>query len=185
MEEHVVLVNDNNEVLGTAPKATVHTDKTPLHRGFSSFVFNSKGELLLTRRSAKKKTWPLVWTNTCCGHPALDEKTIDAVRRRLKDELGLRIDEVYEILPDYRYKVAKDSVVENELCPVFIAFTDQQPQLNKDEVEEVRWMPWSEFVTEINEHHNEWSPWCVEEVQLLDKSGKFKLLFNKSTKVRQ
>lgn len=182
MEEHVVLVNNKNEALGAVPKSTVHTNKTPLHRGFSLYVFNLEGELLLQQRSRKKKTWPQVWTNTCCGHPALDEKTVEAVRRRLKDELGLLVDEVYEVLPDYRYRVEKDGVVENELCPVFIAFTDHEPQLNKDEVEDVRWMPWSEFVKEINEHSDKWSPWCVEEVQLLDKSEKFQPLFNQKIK---
>jgi len=182
MEEHVVLVNDKNEVLGTVPKSTVHTDKTPLHRGFSLYVFNLEGELLLTQRSGKKKTWPQVWTNTCCGHPALDEKTVEAVRRRLKDELGLLIEEIYEILPDYRYKAEKDGLVENELCPVFIAFTDDKPKINMEEVEDVRWTPWPDFVQEISEYPNEWSPWCVEEVQLLDKSEKFQSLFKQKIK---
>jgi len=184
MEEHVVLVNDQNEVLGTAPKATIHTDKTPLHRAFSSFVFNPKGELLLAQRSGKKKTWPLVWTNTCCGHPALNEKTAEAVCRRLKDELGLDIGEVHEVLPDYRYKAEKDGIVENELCPVFVAFTDQEPKLNKDEVEAIRWMPWLDFVKEATAHPDDWSPWCVEEVQLLNESEKFRSLYNKNTRVK-
>jgi isopentenyl-diphosphate delta-isomerase len=178
-EERVVLVNDKNEVLGTAPKATVHTGNTPLHRAFSSFIFNSREEILLQQRSHKKKTWPLVWTNTCCGHPQLEEPTAQAVLRRLKDELGLELSEVHEVLPDFRYRAEKDSVVENELCPVFVGFTDSQPVLNKGEVEAVRWLPWTEFVQEISDHPQNWSPWCVEEVQLLNRSEDFNNLLKK------
>ena len=178
-EEHVVLVNDKNEVLGTAPKAAVHTGDTPLHRAFSSFIFNSKGEILLQQRSHKKKTWPLVWTNTCCGHPQLEESTSQAVKRRLKDELGLELSEVFEVLPEFRYKAEKDGVVENELCPVFVGFTDDQPKLNQEEVEQIRWMPWIEFVQEITNNPQNWSPWCVEEVQLLNKNKNFNSLLEK------
>ncbi|MDP2685196.1 MAG: isopentenyl-diphosphate Delta-isomerase [bacterium] len=181
MEEHVVLVNDDDKVLGTAPKATVHTKKTPLHRAFSSFIFNPKGELLLAQRCGLKKTWPLVWTNSCCGHPALNENTIDAVRRRVREELGLVIDEIFEVLPDYRYRAKKDGIVENELCPVFIAFTDNQPNINGDEVETERWMPWAKFVEETKNNPTDWSPWCVEEVMLLKKNYLFKNLFKKNT----
>jgi len=185
MEEHVVLVNDINEVLGTAPKATVHTDDTPLHRAFSSFVFNSKGELLLAQRAGTKKTWPLVWTNTCCGHPTLSERTVEAVKRRLIDELGLKVEEIFEVLPGYRYRAEKDGVVENELCPVFVAFSDHEPDINKDEVEEINWMPWLDFVKETSNNSNDWSPWCVEEVQLLEKSDLFKKLYQENTKPKQ
>lgn len=72
MEEHVVLVNENNEVLGTAPKATVHTNNTPLHKAFSCFIFNSQGQLLLQQRSHIKNL-ALVWSNSVCGHPSLNE----------------------------------------------------------------------------------------------------------------
>lgn len=180
MEEHVVLVDDDNKVLGTIPKATVHTKNTPLHRAFSSFIFNPKGEILLSQRSGRKKTWPLVWTNSCCGHPALEEKNIDAVKRRLKYKLGLNVGEIYEILPNYRYRAEKDGVVENELCPVYIAFTDHQPNPNKKEVESIRWMLWSEFVIETHDNPQNWSPWCVEQVQLLQKNGLFHNLINEN-----
>ena len=93
-EEHVVLVDENNVVLGTTPKATVHTDNTPLHRGFSVFLFNDKNELLLQQRSHLKKTWPLAWSNSCCGHPALNESNEDAVKRRVQFELGIVLDTV-------------------------------------------------------------------------------------------
>ncbi|HEY4526002.1 MAG TPA: isopentenyl-diphosphate Delta-isomerase, partial [Candidatus Paceibacterota bacterium] len=102
MEEFVVLVDGDDNEIGTMPKALVHQAETPLHRAFSFFLFNSKGELLLQQRSSRKKTWPLVWSNSCCGHPLPGEERKDAVKRRLKDELGLTGIEAEEAAP-YRY----------------------------------------------------------------------------------
>jgi len=167
MTEHVVLVDSENRVLGTAPKATVHTGNTPLHRAFSLFIFNSRGELLLQQRSQIKKTWPLVWSNSCCGHPALDETNEAAVRRRAQQELGLELREIFEVLPEYRYRAEQDGIQENEICPVFISFTDEPPKINPDEIEEIRWIPWANFVSEIKENPGTYSPWCEEETLLL------------------
>jgi len=91
--ELVVLVDDADTEIGTMPKSEVHTLDTPLHRAFSLFLFRkSDGKLLLQQRSHAKKTWPLVWSNTCCGHPGPGEERIDAVARRLGRELGMQAD---------------------------------------------------------------------------------------------
>ena len=112
MEEQVVLVDDDNAVIGTMPKALVHTASTPLHRGFSVFLFDEGGRLLLQQRSRSKKTWPLAWSNSCCGHPGLDEPDEDAARRRVRFELGAEAMDVRLFLP-YRYQCVKDGVMEN------------------------------------------------------------------------
>jgi len=172
-EEHVVLVDDNNNVIGVVPKATVHTIDTPLHRGFSCFLFNTKGELLLQQRSHKKKTWPLVWSNTCCGHPALDESGVDAVKRRLHVELGILGVEPVVVLPEYRYRAERFGVVEHELCPVFVGLFDGEPVINPDEVEAVRWVLWNDFLQEMKEKPGFYSDWCEEEAVLLNESKIF------------
>ena len=113
--EQVVLVDDNNQEIGTADKATVHTANTPLHRGFSLFLFNSQKELLLTQRALTKKTFPGIWTNTVCGHPAPGETPVDAAKRRIREELGIIVQEVKEVAP-YRYRFAdQNGIVENEI----------------------------------------------------------------------
>jgi isopentenyl-diphosphate delta-isomerase len=171
--ENVVLVNEKNEVLGLAPKATVHTENTPLHRAFSVFVFNSKKELLLQQRSSSKKTWPLIWSNSCCGHPGENESVENAANRRLKFELNLEVTNLQVIIPDYKYRFSHLGIVENEICPVLVAFCDTQPNPNPDEVENVKWISWQEFIKNIKENKLKLSEWCVEESELLGKNPIF------------
>jgi isopentenyl-diphosphate Delta-isomerase len=167
VQDYVVLVNEQNEVLGTADKLETHNHQTPLHRGFSVFLFDAKGNLLLQQRSSKKKTWPLVWSNSCCGHPQLDETSIAAAKRRLVFELGITDAQLTVVLPDYRYQFEKDGIYENEFCPVMIGFTKQQPKINLDEVAAIKWIPWQDWLQEVENNPQTYSPWCVEETKLL------------------
>ena len=173
-QEYVVLVDINNNVLETAPKLETHNNNTPLHRGFSVFLFNKEGKLLIQQRSSKKKTWPKIWSNSCCGHPMLNESNIDACKRKLKFELGIITDKICNILPNFSYKVEKDNIVENELCPVLIAFSNQKPIINNDEIEDISWLTWEEFLKDIKNNPTKYSKWCILEVNELLKNKKFR-----------
>lgn len=177
LEEYVVLIDKQNRVLGTAPKLEVHNNNTPLHRGFSLFLFNKKGDILLQQRSKNKKTWPLIWSNSCCGHPMLNESNIDAAKRRLNFELGISDASILEIISDFRYKVELDGIVENENCPILAGFSDQEPLINKDDVESVKWIRWKDFVKETKSNPSKYSPWCVLEVEQLKNNKKFLVLY--------
>ena len=166
-EEHVVLVDEDDSPIGTAPKAEVHTRETPLHRGFSAFLFDRAGRLLLQQRSGRKPTWPLSWSNTVCGHPAWGETAEDAAHRRLSHELGLTDVRLAMALPGYRYRAERDGIVENEYCPVLVGVTDAQPTPLPEEVAATRWIDWDEFVASIRSGEADYSPWCREEALLL------------------
>ena len=173
MEEYVVLVNEKNEPIGKGEKLETHNGQTPLHRGISVFLFDNKGNLLLQQRGHKKKTWPLVWSNTCCGHPQIDETSIDTAKRRLSYELGITQAELTVILPEYRYRFEKDGIFENEFCPVMVGTTQQKPMINTDEVEAIKWIPWEKWLTEVNKNPQAYSPWFVEETKLLTENKEF------------
>lgn len=167
-EEYVVLVDEDGTEIGTATKASVHHATTPLHLGFSCYVFDARGRVLLTRRALGKRTWPGVWTNSFCGHPAPGEMVTDAVRRRAGEELGLSIDSVLCVLPDFRYRaVAPDGTVENEICPVFSARADGPVRPAATEVMDYCWVSWDDLRSAADLR---WpiSPWATEQIPLLE-----------------
>lgn len=177
VEDLVVLVDEFDREVGTARKSEVHHAETPLHRAFSIFLFNEEGELLMQQRALSKKTWPGVWSNSCCGHVRPGESAEAAAHRRLEFELGLTGVELDLALPNFRYRAEKDGVVENEICPVFVGVTDRVPRPNPSEVEAVKWMDWEEFVRTIDDPETDISPWAVEEVRELLKSDMFRTAY--------
>jgi isopentenyl-diphosphate delta-isomerase len=118
-----------------------------------------------------------VWSNSCCGHPKLNETNADAAKRHLEDELNITNVEVFEIISDYRYKVEMNGIFENEICPILVCFTDQKPILNKTEVEATRWIAWNDFLKEVEDKNSNYSLWAKEEAMLLSQNEKFKKMF--------
>ncbi len=174
--EEVVLVDEDNRVLGTMPKSHAHGATTPLHRGVSLFLFDREGRLLLQQRSHTMQTWPLVWSNSICGHPGLGESNVDTVKRRLAFELHMDAIHIEEIAP-YRYTFVRQGVMENEICPIFIGFTDGEPTPNPEVVHATRWIPWPEFLQEIKMRPGFYSEWCEEEARILESHPDFKEMF--------
>jgi isopentenyl-diphosphate delta-isomerase len=170
--EEVVLVDEANHEIGTMPKSAVHGATTPLHRGFSLFLFDHTGRLLLQQRSHLKKTWPLVWSNSVCGHPGLNESNVDAAKRRLAYELGMEAEHIEEISP-YRYTFVRYGVMENEICPILAGVIGKEPAINPDEVEAVRWVGWPAFLEELKNRPGFYSDWCEEEARILATHPRF------------
>lgn len=169
-DESVVLLDQHGRRIGTAAKVTVHHAETPLHLGFSCYLFDRDGRVLLSRRALGKLTWPGVWSNSFCGHPGPGEQAEDAVRRRAHQELGVTIGELACALPDFRYRaVASDGTVENEICPVFVARCDGHVSPDPDEVMEWMWVSWEQLRSAVA---LPWSisPWAMEQIPLLDRA---------------
>lgn len=170
-DDLVVLLDDEGTQIGTMPKADVHGADTPLHLAFSVYVFDLDGRLLVTRRALSKVTWPGIWSNSCCGHVRPGERPADAVCRRLAEELGLTPSSLEVALPDFAYRATSpEGVVENEVCPVFVATVDHDPVPNPDEVVAWDWADWPQFREIATRSPWLLSPWAVLQVPLLPEN---------------
>lgn len=137
-EEQVILVDTNDNQIGTMPKLEAH-EKAVLHRAFSVFILNNKGEIMLQQRAKQKYHSPLLWTNTCCSHQRVGETNIEAGTRRLFEEMGFsaQLKELFHFI----YKAPFDNgLTEHELDHVMIGYFNHEPIINTDEVESWKWM---------------------------------------------
>jgi isopentenyl-diphosphate delta-isomerase len=166
--EQVVLLDNAGKVVGSADKATVHTSSTPLHLALSCHVFDVSGRVLVTRRALSKLTWPGVWTNSFCGHPAPGESQEDAIARRASAELGITVSAVTLVLPDFRYRAIDASgIVENEICPVYRAVTHDPVVANPSEVSEWQWVDPDSLTAAAVAAPYAFSPWLVDQLEQL------------------
>lgn len=171
--EHVVLVDEAGVPIGTAPKSVIHDGNTPLHLAFSCHVFSPDGRVLLTRRALGKRTFPGIWTNSFCGHPAPGEDLQGAVRRRAARELGIVLDGVDVALPDFRYRAVDASgIVENEICPVFRAVSANDPVPAPDEVAEWAWVQPVALRAALEATPFAFSPWLVLQLEQWESFGR-------------
>lgn len=176
-DDLVVLLDEDRRPAGSAPRESVHGHDTHLHLAFSCYLLDDQDRILLTRRSLGKRSWPGVWTNSFCGHPRPGEDLVDAVRRHGRGELGLEAHSIAAVLPDFAYRAVDASgIVENEVCPVFVARTNDDVQAHPDEVAESRWVPLDELRETIRVAPWAVSPWLVEQAAALDAADAWHLL---------
>ena len=157
MEEKVVLVNDKDEILGLMEKMQAHENGI-LHRAFSVFLFNSKGEMLLQKRASQKYHSANQWTNACCSHPRIDETYLEAAKRRLNEELGINceLEEKFHFV--YKADVGQN-LWEHELDHVFVGNYDSEFQLNTEEVAEVRYISMEDLDQEMKQNPELFTEW--------------------------
>ena len=165
--ELIVFVDEHGKPTGeVGPKLESHNADTKLHLAFSCYVFRrSDNKFLVTQRGLSKKVWPGVWSNSFCGHPAPGEAMEDAIRRRGTFELGLAVlQDIRCVVPKYVYKTPPyNGIVEHEFCPIYIAYVEQEPTPNPDEVEVYEWKTWSEYVRMLSNESDKMSWWCKDQ----------------------
>lgn len=170
--EEVVLLNESGDEIGTMPKAFVHGEDTALHLAFSCYLLNDSGDVLMTRRALTKQTWPGVWSNSFCGHPRPAEPMQAAVRRRAEYELGVAISALDVALPLFRYRAVDASgILENEICPVYLARCAGRPRPNPGEVMDYEWVNPVSLGASVRLTPWAFSPWLVLQAHLLDFLG--------------
>jgi isopentenyl-diphosphate delta-isomerase len=157
MEEFVVLVNPQDEVLGLMEKQQAHVNGL-LHRAFSVFVFNDKGEMLLQKRAAGKYHSPNQWTNAVCSHPRENETYQQGAERRLNEELGIKANLTEKFNFIYKADVGKN-LWEHELDYVFTTVYNGDYQLNEEEVSEIRFITMQDLDEEMKSNPENFTEW--------------------------
>jgi len=155
--EQIILVDESNKEIGFGEKIKIHQEGK-LHRAFSIFIFNSKNELLLQRRASRKYHSGGLWTNTCCSHPRVGEKTGEAAHRRLKQEMGFDcfLKKIFSFI--YRVKF-ENGLVENEYDHVFFGRYDGKVIPNKKEAEDYKWVSLGKLKKNMQKNPREYSYW--------------------------
>lgn len=177
-DDKIVFADEDGKPVDTGDKEESHNAHTRLHLAFSIFIFDSRGRLLLQQRSFSKKTWPGVWSNSCCGHLRLNETAADAARRRLRQELGIRNVRLICLLRDFRYTAEKDGIVENEICPVFVGRYEGKIKPEKEEIAATEWRDWKTIYQEVAAGVSDLSPWAQLEIRKLAELPEFKNFLN-------
>ncbi|MEZ4793205.1 MAG: isopentenyl-diphosphate Delta-isomerase [Gelidibacter sp.] len=163
-EEHVILVNEKDEHIGTMPKLEAHK-KAVLHRAFSVFVFNDNNELMLQQRASHKYHSPNLWTNTCCSHQRVGESNVEAGKRRLQEEMGFVTDLKDTI--SFIYKAPFDNgLTEHEYDHILVGNYNEEPNINPEEVSDWKWMSLEDVQKDMQEQPEIYTEW-------------FKIIFDK------
>ncbi|MFN3135992.1 MAG: isopentenyl-diphosphate Delta-isomerase [Candidatus Kryptonium sp.] len=155
-KEYVVAVDKHNRKLGKIEKLKAHR-KGILHRAFSIFIFDSNGNLILQKRAENKYHSPLLWSNTCCGHPRPGERTKTAAIRRLKEELGIKCE--IKKFGTIIYKLEVGDLIEHELNTLFFGFYTGKIEPNPDEVADIKFVKLDSLLSDVKRNPKLYTPW--------------------------
>jgi isopentenyl-diphosphate delta-isomerase len=164
-KDFLILVDDTDKAWGKLEKQLVH-EKGLLHRAFSIFIFNSKGEILMQQRADDKYHSGGLWSNTCCSHPRFGETIEYAVERRLEEEMGMSSNTEFAF--SFIYKASfENGLTEHEFDHVYFGVTDDLPKPNFSEVKDWKYMSIEKLAKdlELNPHHyTAWLKICFNKV---------------------
>jgi isopentenyl-diphosphate delta-isomerase len=166
--EPLILVDENDEEVGFLDKTACHDGSGMLHRAFSLFIFNPAGELLIHQRASNKRLWPDHWSNSCCSHPRRGESMVEAVTRRLEQELGLRTELQY--LYKFEYRANYHGLgSEHELCSVYAGHTNAEPVINTTEIRDWRWVDPTVLRNQLVQESERFTPWFQMEFKRIEQ----------------
>ena len=171
--EYLILVDKNDNPIGTEEKVKCHLPKGILHRAFTALLFDKNGRLVLTRRAKEKMLWPGDWDGTVASHPRESETYVSSAERRMPEELGIecKLDYLFK----FEYHVPyKDVGSENEVCGTLIGLVDESTSFKKieGEIDEIKWISAEELLSELKSKPEIYCPWMIIALEFLDKSEK-------------
>lgn len=161
-DELLIVVDEKDNVLDYKDKLTCHQGEGILHRAFSIFIFNEKGELLIQKRSGQKHLWPHYWSNSCCSHPRKGEVMENALQRRLAEELGISAPLKHLFTFQYHAKF-ENAGSEREMCAVYIGKSNERIIVNPNEIAEWKWIKIHDLTRELAKNPGQYSPWLKME----------------------
>ena len=170
-KEFVILVDENDNQIGTEEKVKCHLPDGRLHRAFTTLLFDTDGRLVLTRRAKEKMLWPGDWDGTFASHPRESETYVSSGERRMPEELG--ISKRLDYLHKFEYHVPfRDVGSENEICATLIGVIDRstEPKEIKGEIDQIRRISATELLSEIGGNPRGYCPWMLIALELLDRS---------------
>lgn len=156
--EQLVVVDSDDQVLGHDSKSACHDGQGILHRAFSLFVFNARGEILLQQRGRDKRLWPGYWANSCCSHPRRGEVMDTAIGRRLHEEMGMRCELQYVYKFQYQAHYG-DLGSEYELCWVYVGRSNDPVDANATEVADWCFMTPEALDQAMQARPEQFTPW--------------------------
>ena len=175
-DEFVILVDENDNPIGTEEKVKCHLPNGKLHRAFTALLFDNEGKLILTRRAKEKMLWPGDWDGTFASHPRESETYVSSGERRMPEELG--IEGKLDYLHKFEYHVPyKDVGSENEICGTLVGIIDDSTKLKKieGEIDEIRSVTSKELLEELESNPEKYCPWMLIALELLEKSNELTL----------
>ena len=172
-EEYLILVDKDDNPIGSEEKVKCHLPNGILHRAFTALLFDKNGKLVLTRRAKEKMLWPGDWDGTVASHPRESETYVSSGERRMPEELGIecKLDYLFK----FEYHVPyKDIGSENEVCGTLIGVVDESSPFKKieGEIDEIKWISAEELLLELKSQPEVYCPWMIIALELLDKSEK-------------
>ncbi len=171
--EYLILVDKNDNPIGTEEKVKCHLPNGILHRAFTALIFDKNGRLVLTRRAQEKMLWPGDWDGTVASHPRESETYVSSAERRMPEELGIecKLDYLFK----FEYHVPyKDIGSENEVCGTLVGMVDESTPFKKieGEIDEIKWISAEELLSELKSKPEIYCPWMIIALEFLDKSEK-------------
>lgn len=173
MSEMLILVDKNDNAVGTEEKVKCHLPDGKLHRAFTALIFDKDGKLVLTRRSSEKMLWPGDWDGTVASHPRKDENYVSSAERRMPEEIG--IDCKMDYLFKFEYHVPYKNIgSENEICGTLLGIVDREQKFNliPEEISEIKWTDPEQLTVELKNRPQIYCPWMLIALFLLPKSDK-------------
>jgi len=156
-KEILILVDDNDNEIGTDTRENCHSGRGRRHRAYTAFIFHD-GRMLLQQRSRKKLLWPGAWDVSFTSHVYPGESYQVAARRRARQELDAKVGELEDV-HSFVYFAPQGENAENEFCRVLVGDFDGKIRPNSDEMMSVKWAKLAEVEADLAKHPDSYTPW--------------------------